>query len=72
MSPEKRIELMIRTVALLRVAIENNNNVYSGTLAPNLQSIVDLGTINNEQLLLEAEQDIEKVEKKFRLLDNYL
>jgi hypothetical protein len=49
-----RIGVALLTVQELRKAIERNDNVYSGGLVPNLQSITDILTLSpdifNQQL----------------------
>lgn len=42
---EIRIKVTVKIVNLLRDAIEKNNNVYSGSLIPNITSITDALTM---------------------------
>jgi hypothetical protein len=52
---QKRIELMCRCVVLVRAQIEANGGRYDGgAFAPNLQSVIDLGTVD-EALLADVE-----------------
>lgn len=62
LTPEKRIELMTRTACLVRELIERNDGHYDGgTMAPNIQSVIDLGHVD-EQHLVGAEEDIARLE----------
>lgn len=52
MTPEKRMELMARCAALVRRQIERNGGRYDGAaFAPNLQSVIDLASIDEAHLV---------------------
>lgn len=51
---EFRARIAVRMCYLLREAIERNQNVYSGSLIPNLTSVTDVLTIDYEQLVAEV------------------
>ena len=63
MTPQKRLELIVRVANLLRRAMERNGNRYDGRLVPNLTSITDLATIGDEHLA-DAESEIALLERE--------
>jgi len=65
---EKRLELIVRTVNLLRAEMEKHGNRYDGRMIPNLTTITDLVTIDAEYLddaensitVLEAQRGVKR------------
>jgi hypothetical protein len=63
MTPEKRLELIVRVVNLLRDEIERNGNRYDGRMVPNLTSVTDLATLS-ERFLANVEESIVLLERE--------
>lgn len=66
---EKRLELAARCAQLVRVQIERNGGVYDGgSMAPNLQSIVDLAHVDSD-CLDGAEKQVAELERRYKLTE---
>jgi hypothetical protein len=48
---KKRLELVARCAALVRARIDANGGRYDGREAPNLQSVIDLATVEDRYLV---------------------
>ena len=62
MTPETRLNMIVRTVNLLRAEIERNGNRYNGGMVPNLTSITDLATVE-DRFLVGAEESLIRLER---------
>jgi hypothetical protein len=62
-TPEKRLELVRRIVALVRWRIEQNGGRYDGRDAPNLQSVTDI-TCVEDRYLVGVEEQIAQLERQ--------
>jgi len=60
-----RLELIIRATSLLRKVIEHQAMHYTGMEAPNLQSIIDLCSVE-EQHLPHLDESLRILEKRFK------
>lgn len=63
MSPENRLKAAALCAAIIRKKIEMNDGRYSGSFVPNLQSIIDLATIESRYLPPDAMDNIERLAK---------
>ncbi len=51
MTDQKRLELVARCASLVRSNIDAAGGVYDGRMVPNLQSVIDLATVDERHLI---------------------
>jgi len=63
-SYETRLKAVIRIASLVRANVEANGGQYSGTMVPNIQSIIDICTVPDEFIPKDLDIQLTELEQR--------